>query len=214
MDKIVEHLDDDEEKKFFTPVKIILALFLVLLIVVMVIPEFSIKFDPEPKQIPKIDDVVPKDIKIIEGALQPKSYEEFNLLVRPNDPVIKQTADKISSIACSGNKICSAKAMFYFVRDNFDYMSDPMEYEYVKGARESLAVGGGDCDDASVLLVNLLEAIGLDARFVFIPEHVYVQVKVPGYKENRWLNLDPTCKNCEFNKVPYTNSKDILGIVD
>ncbi len=212
MHRITEPIDEDK-KKWFTPIKIILALFLALLIVVMIFPEYSVKLDPEPNMDFSVSDVISNEIEIVDEAVQPESYSEFKNFVKPNDPVIKQTADKIASIACSGNKICNAKAMFYFVRDNFDYVNDPTEYEYVKSARESLVTKVGDCDDASVLLVNLLEAVGVETRFVFIPKHVFVQVHIDDYKQDKWLNLDPTCKTCDFNELPYQDFKDVVDIV-
>tara|TARA_Y100000034_G_scaffold3294_1_gene3956 strand:- start:6222 stop:6863 length:642 start_codon:yes stop_codon:yes gene_type:complete len=213
MDSIVDNLEDDKGRKWFTPLKIILSLFLIFLMFVLIFPEYSVKLDPEPNMDFSVSDVVPNEIEIIDQAIQPESYSEFRSLVKPNDPVIKQTADKIASISCEGNKICNAKAMFYFVRDNFDYVNDPAEYEYVKSARESLVVKVGDCDDASVLLVNLLSAVGIETRMVFIPKHVFVQLRIDDYKQGKWLNLDPTCKNCKFNELPYQDSKEILEIV-
>ncbi len=212
MSKIIEPIDEDK-KKWLTPVKIILALFLVLLIVVMVFPEFSVKLDPEPKEIPTIEQVVSEDIEIIDDPMDPLSYSDFIHMIKPNDPVVKQTADKIASISCESSKICNAKAMFYFVRDNFDYVSDPTSFEYVKSARESLVVGVGDCDDASVLLANLLQAIGVETRLVFIPKHVFIQLRIENYKQGRWLSLDPTCKQCRFGELPYQDTKEILGII-
>jgi len=60
------------------------------------------------------------------------------------------------------------------------------------------------------LLANLEEAIGIKTRFVFIPGHVYVQIKLDSalkkYKTNdEWINLDPTCDYCSFGEIPYKN---------
>jgi transglutaminase-like putative cysteine protease len=109
--------------------------------------------------------------------------------------------------------------LFYFVRDNFEYVSDPTAYEYVKTAKESLISGGGDCDDASVLLANLLDAIGIRSRFVFVPGHVYLQANMPDvlnkYKvEGDMVNLDATCSYCEFGEMSWKNAdkeKSYLG---
>ena len=134
---------------------------------------------------------------------------EFLSLLNPNDPLIKQTATKIATYSCNGNKVCYAKAIFYFVRDNFDYVSDPRT-EYVESAREVLATGGSDCDGIAVLLANLEQAIGIETRFVFITGHVYVQIKLDDamkkYKiEDSWINLDATCDYCGFGEIPYKN---------
>ena len=106
--------------------------------------------------------------------------------------------------------MCHAKALFYFVRDNFQYVSDPNAYEYVKTAKQSLVSGGGDCEDGMLLTANLMEAIGIRSRFVFIPGHVYLDIWLPEalnkYKhDGDWISLDVTCKNCEFGEVPYNS---------
>src|SRR3989338_2353960 len=196
-----------------------LLLFLlayILLLVVWYIAIYGAKIDPEPKRIPTIEEVVPANI-IIEN--QSETKDDFLAYLTPNDPVIKQTADKIAAISCDSSKICQAKAIFYFVRDNFNYVSDPFAYEYIKTAKESLVTGSGDCDDASILLANLLEAVGIRARFVFIPNHVYVQASIPEaakrYKtEQNWINLDATCHNCKFGEIPIENevkNKEYIG---
>ena len=196
----------EEEPWYKSPIKWILAIFLIFILILMIVPRYAVKLDPEPKIIPKLGEVLPLDITIINNSIN--NREDFLKLVQPNDPIIKQVADKIATISCNSNKICQAKAIFYFVRDNLDYVSDPNRFEYVKSARESLISGGGDCDDASVLLANLEEAIGIKTRFVFIPGHVYIQLWLPKalsrYKtEDDWISIDPTCNNCEFGEITY-----------
>jgi len=200
------------------PLRYILSIFLILIIVLWYVSDYAVKVDPEPKRIPTIEEAVPEKI-IIENKSTTITREEFLLYITPNDPVIKQTADKIAAISCDSSKICQAKAIFYFVRDNFNYVSDPFAYEYIKTAKESLVTGSGDCDDASILLANLLEAVGIRARFVFIPNHVYVQASIPEaakrYKtEQNWINLDATCHNCKFGEIPIENevkNKEYIG---
>ena len=123
---------------------------------------------------------------------------------------IKQIADKIVTLSCQEtHKVCNAKAMFYFVQKNFNYLNDPLAFEYYKTPQESLKSDSGDCDDSSILLSSLLQSIGLQTRFVFVPGHVYVQVKLPeaisAYKtEDNWINLDGTCRGCEFGEIHYS----------
>jgi len=192
------------------PIKYIIAIFLVMIILLWLIPYYAVKLDPSPKYIPSIDEVVPDDISLdnINNSIETRA--DFLKFVIPNDPVIKQTADRIVTRACDSGKICHAKAIYYFVRDNFDYVSDPTTFEYIKTARESLVNGGGDCDDASVLAANLLGAVGVRTRFVFIPGHVYLQAYLPEalkrYKITEdWVNLDLTCSSCEFGEIPFYN---------
>ena len=205
MDEIEEEVE--EEKR--NPLVYILALFMILILLLWIIPYYSIKLDPEPKNIPTKESILPINITIEKRNTTFVTRNEFLSLLNPNDPLIKQTATKIATYSCNGNKVCYAKAIFYFVRDNFDYVSDPRT-EYVESAREVLATGGSDCDGIAVLLANLEQAIGIETRFVFITGHVHVQIKLDDamkkYKiEDSWINLDATCDYCGFGEIPYKN---------
>ena len=198
-----------EEEKGRSPFVYIIALFMVLLLILWIVPYYSVRLDPEPKNIPSKESILPANITVGERNTTLITRNEFLSLLNPNDQLIKQTASKVASQSCSSEKICQAKAIFYFVRDNFDYVSDPRT-EYVESAREVLATGGSDCDGMAVLLANLEEAIGIETRFVFIPDHVYVQIKLDEamkkYKtDDGWINLDATCSYCEFGEIPYQN---------
>lgn len=88
------------------------------------------------------------------------------------------------------------KKIFYFVRDRVRYVLDPNEVETVSTPDYLLAnmEAGGDCDDKSVLLATLLEAVGHPARFKAVGfeggalTHVYVETKIG----ERWIPLDTT----------------------
>ena len=205
-----------EVKKFKSPLWYILGVLLALLIVLMIVPYYSIRLDPRPSYTPTLEEVLPASIDVNETYLNAISME----MVNGRDPVIKEIADKIVVKACEKEgRVCHAKAIFYFVRDNFEYVSDPTAYEYVKTAKESLVSGGGDCDDSSVLAASLLDAIGVKSRFVFIPGHVFIQANLPEalnrYKvDNGWVNLDAACSYCEFGEISWKSvdkEKKYLG---
>ena len=212
IEKIREEIEDGEieekEPWYKGPLKFIIMLFLLLIVVMWVFSYYAVKVDPAPKRIPSINEVFVQNFEInISSERNIRNKEDYRDLIKPNDPVVKLVADKIVGISCEGSKVCHAKAIFYFVRDNFQYVSDPNAFEYVKDARESLVTRSGDCDDSAVLTSSLLESIGITTRFVFIPKHVYVQAYLPEvlkrYKgEDGWVSLDVTCKNCEFGKIP------------
>ncbi|MFC1728229.1 transglutaminase-like domain-containing protein [Nanoarchaeota archaeon] len=200
--------EDEQEPIWKGPLKWVMAVFLILLIVIMSVPRYSVKLDPSPSYIPTIEEVFDKT-QSLENEMIATSVNDITFLIKPSDPVIKQTADKISSLACESSKICNAKAIFYFVRDNIEYVNDPVKKEYIKGAKETLVTSSGDCDDHSVLLANLLRAVGIETRFVLVSGHIYVQIYIEDainrYKqEDGWINLDPTCSNCEFSEVSYS----------
>lgn len=86
------------------------------------------------------------------------------------------------------------QALHEFVRDHIRYTRDTHQVESVQTPDATLAIGQGDCDDKSVLLASLLEAIGHPTRFVavgMVPnqyQHVFVQTQVG----TRWVSCDPT----------------------
>lgn len=190
-----------------------IAFLLVLMFLAWYIPSESIVLDPEPKHIPTLSELYVEIEKPNATHIPIENIYQYNLLLTPQDPAIKEIADRVVVQSCESNeRICFAKALFYFVRDNFDYVSDPLAFEYVKSARESLVTQGGDCDDASVLLSNLLRSVGFETRFVFIPGHVYVEVYVPQapqkYKiDSHWISVDATCRNCAFGELHWRSFK-------
>ncbi|MFC1801783.1 transglutaminase domain-containing protein [Nanoarchaeota archaeon] len=194
------------EKWYKGPIKYILAVFLILLVVMWIVPEFAIKADPEPSMIPK-----PGDVFEFDGALSNKSYslkEDYHELINAGDPVVKRTANKIASMSCeSGEQVCQAKAMYYFVKRNFDYISDPIDLDYVERFEDFIISGGGDCESGTIVLANLMEAIGVDSEFVFTSNHAYLRIWLPEasnrYKQDDWIYLDWTCKGCNFGETSY-----------
>lgn len=195
------------------PVKYIILIFLLFIIVLWAIPYYGVKLNPEPGYTPTLEEVLPDKIDIKEDSRRAVSRNQYPNLIDREDAVVKLVADRTVSLSrCPSNsRVCYAKALFYFIRDRFSYVSDPTTFEFVKSARESLYARSGDCDDASVLLANLLQDIGIPTRFVFIRGHVYVQAFLPDalkrYHHDGWVSLDATCQYCDFGSVPYTTAE-------
>lgn len=89
------------------------------------------------------------------------------------------------------------KALFEWVQDNIRYTKDPFRVEVLHTARRMLQLRAGDCDDMSILLGSMLEAIGHPVRLVVsgpdplqprLFTHIYLQV----YLQGRWISLDAT----------------------
>ncbi len=97
------------------------------------------------------------------------------------------------------------RAIFYFVRDQVRYLSDPVDLERVAAPEVTLNERAGDCDDKSVLLAALLASIGHPSRFVAVGfdapgvfDHVYVETLAG---DNEWIPLDAT-ENVEPGWAP------------
>src|SRR3989338_5907346 len=178
-EKQTEENIEEKEPWYKGPIKYIIMVFLLLLIVLWYFPTESIKLDPEPSRIPAIEEVLPQNFQLDNQTITIKNKNDFYSYIKPNDPFIKQIASKIAAISCNGNKICQAKAVYYFVRDNIEYVADPVLFEYVEDPKETLSTGSADCDGHAVLLATLEESIGINSELVFIPNHVLVSIYLP-----------------------------------
>lgn len=199
-----EKESEEKERWYKGPIKIILGLFLLLLIILWLVPFYGVKQNPEPSYTPTLQelDIQIKEIPAI-SSTNIKNYIQIT-------PKIKQIADKIITLSCSPtHRVCNAKAIFYFVQKNFNYVNDPLAFEHYKTPQESFISQNGDCDDSSIILASLLQSVGFQTRFVQVPKHIYLQVKIPeaisSYKtEQNWINLDSTCGNCGFGEIHYS----------
>ncbi len=204
---------EEPEPWYKGPIKYIIMLFLLLLIIIWYFPLESIKLDPEPSRIPTIEEVMPSEFRLSNETIEIKQNSDFYSYILPYDPVIKQIANKIATIGCDGNQVCQAKAVYYFVRNNIEYVADPLGFEYVEDPKEVLYTKAGDCESGSLVLASLMGAIGLDYELVFIPSHVFLRIKLnealKRYKQGNWVYLDWTCKNCRFGELPLEDRKYI-----
>lgn len=211
--------EPEDEPVWKGPIKYIVAIFIIFLLVIWIVPSFTIKMDPNPTNIPKIKDVVPKDVNLSSERLNISSRAALLSAVDPEDPVIKQASTKIATGSCTGNQVCQAKAIYYFVRDNVEYVADPLDFDYVEPAREVLFTGGGDCESGTLLMASMMESIGVNAEIVMIPGHAFLRIYLLDAKnkykqKDGWIYLDWTCKDCEFGQVPNENLLKQMEYVD
>jgi len=215
IDRQLKHVPDRKPKYWFW---YLVSFLLTILIVLMMIPYYGVTPDPKPAAIPTIAEVIPAGLEVKDVNHSLASKQDFRRFITPSDTDVKFTASKIATIACEGERVCHAKAIFYFVRDNFKYVGDPPD-EYIETFEESMLTGGSDCDGHAALLANLLEAVGIDAELVFIPRHVFVRIRLPEaskrYKQDsNYVYLDPTCKSCDFGEIPRKNKDMQMTFVE
>lgn len=89
------------------------------------------------------------------------------------------------------------KALFEWVQRNVRYTKDPFRVEVLHSASRLLELRAGDCDDMTILLGSMLEAIGHPVRLVItgpdplrpkLFSHIYLEV----FHKGRWIPLDAT----------------------
>jgi hypothetical protein len=85
-----------------------------------------------------------------------------------------------------------AEVVFSFVRDTVEYTSDIDTFgsdEFAQNADELATtimkdgIGGGDCEDMTVLLAVMYKAAGFRSAIVLLSEHTAVLVYLPEYNE-------------------------------
>ena len=69
-------------------------------------------------------------------------------------------------------------AIYNEVANRIFYVSDPRKDEYLADPKETWEVRGGDCDDFSILLASLYEAIDIDASIAEVYNETYGHVFV------------------------------------
>jgi hypothetical protein len=93
--------------------------------------------------------------------------------------------------------LAEIKALFEWVQQNIRYTKDTFRVEVLHSAKRMLELRAGDCDDMTILLGSMLEAVGHPVRLVLSgadparPDqfsHIYLEVLY----RNQWLALDAT----------------------
>jgi len=101
---------------------------------------------------------------IVEKYCQEQS-NETTILINPNDPDIKETANDIFDQTNSNNSFVLAKSLFIWLKKNTEYKVHNDEGS-VQPANLTYQKKTGDCDDLSFLYISLCRAVGIPARFV------------------------------------------------
>ena len=74
-------------------------------------------------------------------------------------------------------------AVFKKINENWNYVSDPQDEEYIAKASESVKLLAGDCDDHSILMAAGIKAIGGVPRLVYTNGHIYPELLIGNKKD-------------------------------
>ena len=204
--------DEPEEARDRFFLKMILGILLVALLLFYIIPLTAIPRVVQPRDIPTLDELRE------DGFLE---FETYSVSGSPTEkllyykstafPEIKGIASYAASRSCAEtDTLCYAKALYYFARDNVQYISDPHRTEYIESPQETLKAGSADCDGFAVLLASLYHNIGISSRYVIVKNHIFIQIRVPDAPRryignDGYIPLDPTCSWCKFGEMPPSN---------
>lgn len=93
---------------------------------------------------------------------------------------------------------CELDAIYEFVKRNVRYTGDITYKDTFQSAYRTLQMGGGDCDDHSVLNAVLAMENGFQAMFRITSntgatwDHIYCLAGLPKNNPSRWIAIDTT----------------------
>ncbi|MBN1134431.1 MAG: transglutaminase family protein [Methanosarcinaceae archaeon] len=147
----------------------------------------------------------------------PHVVEITNIKVDSSNKEVREIAANAAKTYPGKYNIYQVCALFDYTKENIQYISDPRGTDYWALPNETLNIGAGDCDDYSILLSSLIEAIGGTTRIYLTDTHAFMAVyigndpdhinkiveaigkyygSVPVHyttdKYGSWLMLDPT----------------------
>lgn len=74
-------------------------------------------------------------------------------------------------------------AVFKKINENWNYVSDPEDEEYIAKASESVKLLAGDCDDHSILMAAAIKSIGGTPRLIYTSGHIYPELLIGTKKD-------------------------------
>ncbi len=99
------------------------------------------------------------------------------------------------------------------VSNRIYYVSDPRKDEYVADPMETWEARGGDCDDFSVLLASMYEAVGLDASIVEVYNTTYGHAFIIAHVEQDLDSFLNSYKSMLDKYTPYFSEKQFSFLV-
>ena len=159
--------------------------------------------------------------KIPEGYLGTlKTAEHISRLIKQGakDFRVRQTA--IDILLQRGVKpkdyIGEIKSLFEWVQQNIRYTKDTVHVEVLHSAHRMLELRAGDCDDFSIVLGALLEAIGHPVRLVLtgpdpLRQNLFTHIYLEVFHKGRWIPLDATMPY-SMGWAPRTLVKKVIAI--
>ncbi|MDO9517363.1 MAG: transglutaminase family protein [Methanosarcinaceae archaeon] len=105
-------------------------------------------------------------------------FKSVNNKVNPLDINVREIAAGSAKTYPGTYNIYQICAIFDYVKENIQYISDPRGGDYWSPPNETLKIGAGDCDDYAILMSSLVEAIGGTTRIYLTDTHAFAAVYI------------------------------------
>jgi len=136
-----------------------------------------------------------KAIKIQKTQIIPVSFEKTAQIVskaiEPTNSIVRNYAVNLVKKYPGVYNVPQICSIWYDLKENWRYVSDPRGQDYFAPANETIKVGlAGDCDDFAILMASLIEAIGGGARVAFTlnakqGNHAYCEVFIGNTEQEK-----------------------------
>ena len=114
-------------------------------------------------------------------------FNSVNSVYDPGLSRVRNKAVRIASEHPGTYNIWQVFELYEFVKENISYVSDPSNVvNYWASPNETLSIGGGDCEDKSLLLGAFISSVGGTCRLYFTEDHAFCAV---------YIGSDPSVKS-------------------
>ncbi len=133
-------------------------------------------------------------------------------LARPYIEEIAIDDDELRELASGivedySEKEGKVNAVYRYIVEEFTYVADPEDTESIRSPFETLARGGGDCEDLAILACSLLENLGIKTYLVLTEDHAYALVSGID-SDSLWKYIN------ESLEAQYVEEPDVVSSVD
>ncbi len=147
----------------------------------------------DPVRIPVRTEIIPAGSSA-SGLIKTIDEGQTPQLMRPT-PLVRAATKKLLEISCpTESKTCQLRAIYDFVRTNFEFTERSLETPYIRPPGEMLIYGRGDKMEIAVLLASMQRAAGFRNEIVRSNNGAWVRV----YEGNESIMIDPSCSGCKI----------------
>ena len=157
---------------------------------------------------------IPEHLYLYYGNKTRVPTEDYSVYVTHplDDEYLSTIADTFESISLDEGytEIEKAELVISFVQSlpySFDNVSTGFD-DYPRYPIETLVVGGGDCEDSSILTSALLDTMGYDLVLLNLPDHVAVGLAVDTsgmyweYESTNYFYVETTGEGWKIGQIP------------
>jgi hypothetical protein len=99
--------------------------------------------------------------------------EPYLSKIETENITLRSYANNIIKNISPNDKEALVNAIYRYVVENYNYVNNSQQSEFIQSPQETIQVKGGDCEDLAILLDSLLGNIGIKTYLVLTDTHCY-----------------------------------------